>query len=70
MDPFPRQQRLAALRQKLAALTTELVDTEEELGYKVEMPQSEDAPWFGDRPAESRRTKWTHQNGHAHTEAR
>ncbi|MEN9637585.1 MAG: hypothetical protein RL077_5989 [Verrucomicrobiota bacterium] len=31
MDPFPRQQRLAALRQKLAALTTELVKTEEEL---------------------------------------
>ena len=31
MDPFPRQQRLAALRQKLAALTAELVKTEEEL---------------------------------------
>ena len=31
MDPFPRQQRLVALRQKLAALTTELVKTEEEL---------------------------------------
>ena len=31
MDPFPRQQRLAALRQILAALTTELVKTEEEL---------------------------------------
>ena len=31
MDPFPRQQRLAALRQKMAALTTELVKTEEEL---------------------------------------
>ena len=28
-----------------------------ELGYEVEMPQSEDAPWFGDRPAESGRTK-------------
>ena len=31
MDPFPQQQRLAALRQKLAALTTEVVKTEEEL---------------------------------------
>ena len=31
MDPFPRQQRLADLRQKLAALTTEVVKTEEEL---------------------------------------
>jgi superfamily II DNA or RNA helicase len=31
MDPFPRQQRLADLRQKLAALTTEVVKTEDEL---------------------------------------
>ncbi|MDP3068812.1 MAG: helicase-related protein [Opitutaceae bacterium] len=28
-----------------------------ELGYVVEMPQSEAAPWFGDNPAESGRTK-------------
>ena len=31
MDPSPRQQRLADLRQKLAALTTEVAKTEEEL---------------------------------------
>lgn len=31
MDPFPRQQRLVDLRQKLAALTIEFVKTEEEL---------------------------------------
>lgn len=31
MDSFPRQQRLAELRQKLAALTTEFVKTEDEL---------------------------------------
>jgi superfamily II DNA or RNA helicase len=28
-----------------------------ELGYAVEMPQSEAAPWFGDKPTESGRTK-------------
>ena len=31
MDPSQRQQRLAELRQKLAALTTEVVNTEDEL---------------------------------------
>lgn len=31
MDSFLRQQRLAELRQKLAALTTEVVRTEDEL---------------------------------------
>jgi len=28
-----------------------------ELGYAVEMPQSDAAPWFGDKPAESGRTE-------------